>query len=114
MAAGNAQRSADQAQENARALEVQSSQASDIAGRARQGLAVIKSAQEAQSSLGATADRVVKAQQSTETAITSKVTPAVPAAVSTPTATPFVPSSTASPVVNTQGETTGRFINTTA
>jgi hypothetical protein len=110
--ANNAKRNADRAQDDARSLEIQSGQARDNAGRARQGLAAIRSVQEMQTRLGTTVDQALKTQATQTGASTTAATDT--AAVAT-TSTPVVAStSTAAPVINTQGETTGLFVNTTA
>lgn len=108
--ASSAKRDADRAQDNARALEIQSGQARDDAGRARQGLAAIKSTQDMQARLGNTVDQALKTH-----AETSTVTPSTADESSTPAVVPTASTAaTASPVINTQGETTGRIINITA
>lgn len=109
--ASSAKRDADRAQDNARSLEVQSGQARDDAGRARQGLAAIRSTQEMQVRLGNTVDQAVKLQSGTETTPTT-ATAEAPAPVGATAATALT-TSTAAPVINTQGETTGRIINIT-
>lgn len=112
--ASNAKRDADRAQDNARSLEVQSGQARDDAGRARQGLAAIRSTQEMQMRLGNTVDQAVKLQSGTETASTGTTTTTTEASAPTvTTAATASTTSTAAPVINTQGETTGRIINIT-
>lgn len=111
--ASNAKRDADRAQDNARSLEVQSSQARDDAGRARQGLAAIRSTQEMQVRLGNTVDQAVKLQSGTETASTDTTTTTEASAPTVATAATASTTSTAAPVINTQGETTGRIINIT-
>lgn len=110
--ASNAKRDADRAQDNARSLEVQSGQARDDAGRARQGLAAIRSTQEMQVRLGNTVDQAVKLQSGTETASTATTTTEAPVPTVATAATAST-TSTAAPVINTQGETTGRIINIT-
>ena len=113
--AGDAQRVADKAQEDARSLSVQSDLAQVRAGQARQGLTALSSAQQAITSLGNIADRVVARQQESEAV--AQVSPAVPVS-----AAPAVPvSNTTStvavvpaPVVNAQGQVIGKIINSTA
>lgn len=109
--ASSAKRDADRAQDDARSLEVQSGQARDDAGRARQGLAAIRSTQDMQVRLGNTVDQALKLQSGTETASTATTAEAPAPAVAT--AATASTTSTAAPVINTQGETTGRIINIT-
>jgi hypothetical protein len=111
--ASNAKRDADRAQDNARSLEIQSGQARDDAGRARQGLAAIRSTQEMQVRLGNTVDQAVKLQSSTKTASTATTTTTEASAPTVATAATASTTSSAAPVINTQGETTGRIINIT-
>lgn len=91
--AQDAQRTADKAQENARSLSVQAEQAQGDAGRAEQGLAAITTSGQTQIQLTNAFNQAAQ-QQSAQ--------PATP-----PTQQP-------SPVVNAQGQTTGRVINTSA
>lgn len=100
-----AQASADQAQENARNLQVQSDQAWDHAGRARQGVAALRSVAESRSELGARAGRALESIQARDAAT-------VPAVASRTTTVAAV--ATAKPVVNTEGQTTGALISVTA
>lgn len=95
--AADAQRVADRADENARSLYAQSGQARSVAGQARQGLAVIKSVGEMQSSLANTVDQVSVRQQAASTDNTVEKAPATPVA----------------PVVNTSGQMTGVMVNIT-
>lgn len=104
--ANQAKREAVRAQEGARSLEVQSGQARDNAGRAQQGLAAIKSASQMTERLGTTIERATQTQKSPEI-----TTPSPSTATPAPTA---IATATVSPVINTQGETTGRIVNTTA
>jgi len=98
--AAAAQQVAVRAQENAQSLTVKSGQAEATAGQARQGLAMIKTAGQMQAQLGVTASTVVK-QQSSQSSTT------LDAAVQTS-------ASSATPVVNTQGQLTGTLVNVTA
>lgn len=92
--AAGAQQAAEQAQENARSLSVESSQAQARAGQARQGLIAMGSAQQAITQLTNAVNQA-----------------AVPVTTSVPT-TQSVGSPP--PVVNTQGQVTGKIVNTTA
>ena len=85
---------AGRAEENARSLAIDASQAQTNAGRARQGLAAVQSASQMQPQLAKIAEHVVVQK---------------PQATQQPSA-PVKPA----PVVNTQGQVTGRVINTTA
>lgn len=93
--AAEAQRGADRAQENARTLNVQSDQAQTNVGRARQGLAAIKSLEQTQTRLIGTYEKVAQAQVEQAPARSA-------------------PEQPTAPVVNTQGQTTGTVVNTTA
>ena len=95
--ADQAQREAVQANENARSLSNQSSQARANAGQARQGLAAMSSAQQSVSQLSRVVDQVV-ARQPAAIAVTERKSAGTP----TPS------------VVNSQGQVTGKIINTTA
>ncbi|MCX7179096.1 MAG: hypothetical protein NTX56_10080 [Proteobacteria bacterium] len=92
--AGNAQREADRTQEEARALAVQSDQAQSLAVRARRGLSALSSESAMQSRLTHVIDQATE-----RLANTSSVS---------------VTQTKAAPVVNSQGQTTGKIINTTA
>jgi len=105
--AGQAQRDAQRANENARTLSVQASQAQDQAGQARQGLAAMKTAKQSFVRLSSTVDQVQARQTATE-ATTAAVTSSNTATAITSTATNIPP------VVNSQGQVTGKIINTTA
>lgn len=96
--AQTAQRNADRAQEEARGLAVESNRTQVAAGRARQGLAMLSTANAMQAQLGNTVDQVVARNGSTPT--TASGTSAN--------------SSSNAPVVNAKGELTGTLINTTA
>ncbi|MDD5249891.1 MAG: hypothetical protein PHY45_12950 [Rhodocyclaceae bacterium] len=93
--AQDARRAADQADENARSLAVASTQAQADAGKARQGLAALQSVGQMETQLANVADRVIMQQQSAQAGVLTK-------------------SVKAAPVVNTQGQVTGRVVNTTA
>jgi seryl-tRNA synthetase len=110
-AAADAQRSADSAQENARALSVQSGQAQDNAGRARQGLAVIKSVSDTGTRLTGAYEKIAESQA--QAALATQA-PAIPATQTPPAAATPETKAPGTPVVNTQGQTTGTVINTTA
>ena len=98
--ANDAQRVADQAEENARSLAVQSDQAQTKAGQARQGLAALSTAQQALTRLSNFSDQVLaRIQPSSSTTQSTSASLVI-------TGTP--------PVVNTQGQVTGKIINTTA
>lgn len=92
--ASEAQGEADRAQENARTLTVQSDRAHSVAGQARQGLAMMRSVGEMQSSLVSTVDQVVERSAVREVAQKQGEAPA--------------------PVRNTSGQLTGVVVNTTA
>lgn len=91
--AWDAKNEADRAQENARSLGVQSDQAQSTAARARQGLAAISSAATMQIQLMSVADQAIQRQQN------------VPPGAQV--------QNKASPVLNTQGQATGKIISTT-
>ena len=91
--ANEAQQSAERANENARSLGVQADQAQTSAGHARQGLNAIKSL------------------KSTESALLKAYDTAIQTQIRLNTQTPQKP---AEAVVNTQGQTTGTLVNTTA
>jgi len=92
--AANARQVADRAEENARALEVRSDQASENAGRARLGLTAMKTVGQMQTRLGEAYGRIAQEPDAA------------------PKATPV--ESAARPTVNAQGQTTGRIVNTSA
>jgi hypothetical protein len=89
--AAGARREANQADERARSLEVESSQAQSKAAQARQGVAMLQSTGQNEARLARVSTNMV-VQQSGQQATTSGKTP----------------------VVNTQGQVTGRVVNTTA
>jgi len=91
---------ADRAQENARNLQVQTNQAFDNAGRARQGVAALRSSAESLGELGFRAGQVLERLTPSESEAAS---------VKLETATPAP-----KPVVNTSGQTTGAVISVTA
>lgn len=96
--ADDAQQVADQAQANARSLSVQSDQAQQRAGQARQGLAALSVEQQGVNLLSLAVDRVLARQQaSTSMARSGSTVTSAPA-----------------PVTNSQGQVTGRIVNTTA
>lgn len=94
--AQSAQRVADNAQENARSLAVQSDQAQQKAGQAQQGLAMLRS----------TPQFVARVANAVDQTVSRQPTPAP--------ATPPTKSASPAPVVNSQGQVTGKTINTTA
>ena len=96
--ADDAQRVADQAQSNANSLSVQSDQAQQKAGQARQGLVALSAEQQGANLLSLSVDRVLARQQTS-----------TPPAHGGGTAT-----SAPAPVTNSQGQVTGRIVNTTA
>jgi hypothetical protein len=98
--AANARQDADQARERARSLEVESSQAQSEAVRMRRGLTMHQS----EGSLQVQQARVADNAQVTRPAVVQQASPQTSTAASTSKA----------PVVNTQGQVTGRVINTTA
>jgi hypothetical protein len=95
----DAQRIAERADENARSLFVQADQANSVARLARQGLAMVKSVSQMQSSLSNTVSQVAQRQEVKE------------AGTGTVAQAPRVGSP---PVVNTSGQITGVVVNTTA
>lgn len=86
--AGEAQDKADREQENARQLQVQSNEARQNAGAARQNVQSLQSVRELQSGFSRIRDQIATLQES-------------------PPASP-------TPVVNSDGQTTGTLVNTTA
>jgi hypothetical protein len=98
--AQNAEREADLAEVNARSISVQSEQARIVAGRARQGLAIIKSVEEMHGQLSSTVvqatERLGLANVAEEPEIRS------------------MENVVAAPVMNTSGQLTGTVISTTA
>lgn len=98
--AANARRDADQARERARSLEVESSQAQSDAVRMRRGLNMLQSEGQLQVQQARVADNA----QVTRPAAVPQAHPQASVAASTGK----------TPVVNTQGQVTGRVINTTA
>ncbi|HUW37059.1 MAG TPA: alanine-zipper protein [Rhodocyclaceae bacterium] len=94
--ANDAQRVAERALEDARSLAIQSDQAQQRAGQALQGLAALSAQQQSSTRLVNAINGVAGSQQT--------------AAATTPSTS----SSSPSPVVNSQGQVTGKTINTTA
>lgn len=92
--ARDAQQQAGEAQENARSIAIQATQAQGVAGQARQGLAAVQTVGQLQTQLSSVVSGVTEKLKVT--------TPAVPVQTST------------QPVINTQGQTTGTVVNTTA
>ena len=91
--ANDAQQVAERAQEHARSLAIQSDQAQQRAGQARQGLAALSAEQQSNARLVNAINRTAGNQ---------------------PIAAATASSTTPSPVVNSQGQVTGKTINTTA
>jgi hypothetical protein len=91
--AQSAQTVANRAQENARSLQVQSQQARSDASQAKLNLATLNSVGEVQSQLGELKIQISKMLQSEALAATT---------------------TTAAPVVNTSGQQTGTLVNVTA
>lgn len=108
--AHSAEAAADRAQEGARNIRVQSDQATDFAGRARSGVEAMRSTVENLSALGLRAERVAASQSARDEA-----PPVAPPAASVPpvvvSAQPVV---VASPVINSDGQTTGTLIDVSA
>jgi uncharacterized phage infection (PIP) family protein YhgE len=98
--AAEAQRVADREQDNARSLYIQSDEAQTRAGRIRQGLAALGSAQQAITQLSKSVDQVLVR----EPAPVAPAQSAGPPPVSTGIA----------PVTNSQGQVTGKIVNITA
>lgn len=98
---------ANREQENARSLKVQWGQAESEAGQARLGLNAVKSASQALTRLDNRVDQAIETQQ--------KAAPE-PVAATPVAAVPVVTelSSAGQGVVNSEGQTTGTVINTTA
>ena len=104
LSARAAQAAADRAQNGARTLQVQADQADDNAGQARQGVAALRSSAEARTDLGVRAERAAESIRVRE----SPPVVAPKAEVAVPAAAP------AAPVVNVDGQTTGTLISVTA
>lgn len=90
----NAQREADRSQEEAKTLAVQSDQAQTLAVKARQGLAALSSEATMQSRLTHVIDQASQHLSNIQSVSAAQ--------------------DKAAPVVNSQGQTTGQIINTTA
>jgi len=88
--ADGAQREASRAQENARSLQIDAGKAESTAGEARRGLAVVKTVQDSFSRMSATYDRMAQVQ-------------------TVPTET-----TTSDAVVNSQGQVTGQVVSVAA
>jgi hypothetical protein len=88
--ADGAQREASRAQENARSLQVDAGKAESTAGEARRGLAVVKTVQDTFSRMSATYDRLAQVQ------------------------TAPVETADAETVVNAQGQVTGQVVSVAA
>ncbi|HEX6736399.1 MAG TPA: hypothetical protein VF096_16460 [Azonexus sp.] len=89
--ARQAQSVADQAQENARSLKVESSQARADADNAQRGVVALRSLNEVQSGFSELREQIAQVVQ-----------------------TPVASQQPAAPVVNTSGQTTGTLVNVTA
>lgn len=113
--AADAQRVAVRAQENARELTVRSDQAQDNAGRARAGLAAIRSLSDTSTRLQQTYERVAERIKEPETAKVGAGETASLASGTAATASAVVTTVTVpGPSVNAQGQTTGKVVNVTA
>jgi len=110
-AANSAKQDAQQAQDNARSLEIQSGTAQAAAGRARQGVAAIKTSDQMKASLNTTLDQTIQKLPENASATATTTTTGSESSVTTSSTGS---SQQSSPVINTQGETTGTIINTTA
>lgn len=95
--AGQAQGEADRAQENARSLKVQSQQAQGDAANARMSLASMQSIDAARSQFGEWRAQLATALESGSAPVAS-----------------VAATSTAQPVLNAEGQTTGSLISITA
>jgi hypothetical protein len=91
--AANAERSANRAQENARSLAADADRAEGDAGRARLGLATLETSGRMKTALASTVQQVVTKEQVQQTT-----------QASTPT----------QPVTNAQGQVTGTLVNVAA
>jgi len=96
--AQEAQRVANRAEDVARSLSVQADQAQAEAGKARQGLASLSSLGQMQDLLNHVSEQVFPTPQTGETSATAN----------------GQTQTSATPVVNTQGQVTGTVVNTTA
>lgn len=92
--ARDAQSAADQAQERARSIKVESDQAQGQASDARQGVVALKSLEETDGKLSA---------------LRSELRPVI-----SPPAKSSTVTESASPVINSSGQTTGTLVNVTA
>jgi hypothetical protein len=88
--ADSAQREASQAQQNARSLEVEAGNAENTAGAARRGITTMRAVEDTGSRLAATYDRLAQVQTVT------------------------VDSADTAAVVNTQGQVTGQVVSVAA
>jgi len=102
--ASNAQRTADKAQENARSIKVQAEQAQGVASQANMSLEAAKSMENMGVQLSATYTQVAQAQQ----AALPQAQPAIQTQQPQPVA------NAQQPVASSQGQTTGTVVNTTA
>ena len=96
--AQQAQRVASRAEDVARSLSVQANQAQSEAGKARQGLASLSSLGQTQNLLNHVSEQVFPAPAETQSSVTAD----------------GQTQTSATPVVNTQGQVTGTVVNTTA
>ena len=107
--AQEAQRSARQEQENARNVQVQADQAEGKAGSAKQGVAALKSLRQVQSGLDDIRQQIapiIKKEPASSVSAAAAASASAASASAPATATPAV--------VNSQGQTTGTLVNTTA
>lgn len=98
--ANEAQRAADQEQENARSLSAQSDQAQDKAGQLRQSVNGLRAQEQAIAQLPKTVNQALGLQSATIS--------------TTPSVTSTTASTSTPPVVNSQGQVTGKIISVTA
>lgn len=104
--AQTAQSAANRAQENARSLKVLANQAQGDASNARQNLASVKSLGETQIQLSGLRDQISAILKPDATAGASSNVNATASAVATP--------ATLAPVINSFGQATGTLVNVTA
>lgn len=101
-----AQREVERAEGNARDVGARSDLAQDAAGRARQGIAALQSQSAMRARVGTVADNTVGRISASSAEVDVRAA-APPVKVTTAEAT-------ASPVVNTSGQVTGRLVSVTA
>lgn len=93
--ATEAQNTADREQENARNLQVQAGQAQQVAGSAKQGVIALKSLRQVQEGFSEIRQQIAQVTQKQTTGSTSNT-------------------SAPAPSINSQGQTTGTVVNVTA